>query len=254
MSRLSHRHNRFRLWRVIGLAGVLVAVLSAIFAVVTVAVAGRTPPPVSQKVADAYASQGALLTPVDTRPTAVFIGDSYASGTGASSPATRWTTLASTALNWKEVNIGRGSTSYLATGTMAGCGLDYCPNYLQMVPEAVKHSPSIVIVSGGQNDFSNFEKRPQSVVDAINATYQAIHEKLPDAKVVAVGPSTPWGVGDTVTRLDKAVQEAAKANGATYVSLIAPDVVDMAMVAKDGAHVLDSGHAAIAERVESALR
>jgi lysophospholipase L1-like esterase len=50
------------------------------------------------------------------------------------------------------------------------------------------------------------------------------------------------------------VDKAAKDVGATYISLISPDVVKKEFVLPDGGHVSDKGHAAIAERVIAALR
>ena len=40
---------------------------------------------------------------------AVFIGDSYTRGTGASSPALRWTSLVAAARGWQEQNLGLGA-------------------------------------------------------------------------------------------------------------------------------------------------
>jgi hypothetical protein len=57
----------------------------------------------------------------------------------------------------------------------------------------------------------------------------------------------------TLVLLDEQVQSAATAVGAAYASLIAPvPVIQNYMVVAHG-HVGDSGHAAIAERVVSAL-
>lgn len=195
-----------------------------------------------------------LATPAATLPQAVFLGDSYTQGTGASVPSKRWTSLVSAAFKWEEINNGRGGTGYVSTSNVDGCGLSFCPNIEAMADQAIEEAPAVVVVSGGQNDFPTFIEDPAAVSDRLTATYQKIRKALPKAKIVAVGPSTPWGVGGPVIGLDAAVQKAAKAVGAKYVSLISPDVIKEEFVLSDGGHVNDAGHKAIADRVIGALR
>ena len=156
--------------------------------------------------------------------------------------------------NWQETNLGRGGTGYLTTATAAGCGLDYCPNYLEMVPEVASAAPDIVVISGGQNDFNTFTIDSAAVTAAVNATYQATRSALPNARIIAVGPSTPNTASASFMEFDRAVQDAAVSIGAAYISLLEPAVIEAEMVTEDGGHVDNSGHAAIAERVLSALR
>jgi len=85
-----------------------------------------------------YSEVDRRLSPVaiDTPKLVVFIGDSYTHGTGSSSKALRWSSVVSSAEGWSEVNLGRGGTGYKATSSNNGCGLKYCPNYAEMVPQA----------------------------------------------------------------------------------------------------------------------
>jgi len=238
--------NRGLLWQWVGL--VLLGLVAA--GVVGYAL-------VPAKVPPSVALPSVTPTPTQTvapKPTAVFLGDSYTQGTGSSTPNLRWSSLVSQKMGWAEDNMGRGGTAYVAVSDVNGCGLVVCPNYQEMVDAAVAHKPAVVVVAGGQNDLSLFMRDPATVTDAINKTYRTLRNKLPDARIVAVGPSTPWGVGAPITGLDRAVQDAAAAVSATYVSLIAPDVIDPANVLPDKAHVNNAGHAAIAERVIAALR
>lgn len=120
---------------------------------------------------------------------------------------------------------------------MNGCGLDVCPNYQQMADLAVTKKPAVVVVAGGQNDFDDYAADPEKVTAAINATFTKLRSKLPKAKIVAVGPSTPWAVGENVLGLDAAVQDAAGVAKATYVSLLDLNVVTPDMTLADKAHV-----------------
>lgn len=221
------------------------------------AVAGCAPepPPVSQKVQDYYDdAQARKATPVPVLPVAAFLGDSYTQGTGASSLDKRWVNIVGAGMGWNVVNLARGGTGYVATSDVTGCGLSFCPNYPAMVPEVVNAKPAVVLVTGGQNDFQNYIDDPAAVADAVHATFYAIRSAMPEAQIVAVGPSSPFGIGPHVTKLDRVVQDAAAAVSAKYVSLIEPNVITEAMVLPDKAHVNDAGHAAISERVLTALR
>jgi len=193
--------------------------------------------------------------PADFGKNAVFIGDSYTQGTGASSPSLRWTSLVAAQRGWQETNLGLGGTGYLRTAGLQGCGRPSCPNYQGVVDQAVAADPDVVVVAGGQNDFKAFESDPKSVTKAIDQTYAALRRELPDARLIAVGPSTPGRVNATVTGLDSAVERAAKANDVVFISLIKPTpVITPAMVIPDDpAHVNDDGHRAIADRVLDAL-
>ena len=184
-----------------------------------------------------------------TLPTAVFLGDSYTHGTGASTPALRWSSLVANAKGWTEADAGLGGTGYATTSSVNGCGKDYCPTYVERVGEIVASSPSVVVVSGGQNDGTLLSSDPETVKAAVDATYSTLRAGLPDAEIVAVGPSAPGTLPATLIEFDGWVHTAADAVGATYVSLIDPPVIVPEMVLPDGGHVDDSGHQAIADRI-----
>jgi len=236
---------------VLGNVGLAVLAAGTIGVVASAFVSADSKAPTATQVQSYYESHTAVPTPtVDTRPLAVFVGDSYAQGRGASGPATQWVTLVSKRMGWGHVNLGRGGTGYVSTADASGCGLSFCANFQEMTEYGLNsQKPAIFVVSGGQNDFDDFMKDPSTVTAAIHKTYKSIRDRLPEAKIVAVGPSTPWTIGPDVRGLDRVVQDAA-----TYVSLIEPNVIEKRMVGPDGAHVTDEGHAAIAERVASALR
>jgi lysophospholipase L1-like esterase len=187
-------------------------------------------------------------------PKAAFIGDSITAGYGASSALKRWTSLVSQRMGWIEHNFGRGGTGYLATSSREGCGLDFCPNYLGMLDEVASSDPDIVVVAGGENDLAEFASNSGPVSGAITGTFNGLRERLPNARIIAVGPFAR-DITSSVIAFDLVVQDAARAVGGEYVSLIAPNpVVQEDMFTADGAHVNDSGHAAIADRITSVLR
>jgi lysophospholipase L1-like esterase len=200
-----------------------------------------------------YVPSGVPTEEADTRPVVAFIGDSYTQGVGASSTPNRWSGLVSASKDWNEYNFGRGGTGFVTTSDANGCGLAFCPNYQEMVADAVSSTPAIVVIAGGQNDFALWANDEDEENAAIAATYLAVREALPNARIIAVGPSTQGPINATVVGFDADVQAAAASVGATYVSLIDPNVIDVSYLIEDGAHVNDVGHAAIASRVLTAI-
>lgn len=181
----------------------------------------------------------------DSSLVAAFMGDSYVSGSGPSTPDKRWTSLVSQQMGWVEHNYGAGGTGYWRSSAAN-------PNYLGRVSAVIADNPDIVVVSGGQNDIEGFAYDSAPVSDAIARTYAALHAGLPNARIIAVGPSSPQGDSPQLYALDQQVQAAAQATGSEYVSLAAPAVIQPDMVVADG-HVNDLGHSAIAQRVVSGL-
>jgi hypothetical protein len=119
-----------------------------------------------------------------------------------------------------------------------------------MVQEAAATNPGRVVVAGGQNDFSlDFAE----VEPTIKKTYADLRAALPNATIIAVGPSAVGNVTQKITDFDNAVQQAAAAIGAQYVSLINPDVLDESMTSAGNTQMNDAGQAAIAKRVIDSL-
>ena len=205
--------------------------------------------------AGATAEPATTPTPSPTaRPlAAVFMGDSYSAGMGASAPALRWTTLVADQEGWIELNAARAGTGYLKASGGTLCGNELCPNYLHVVPHVIRAEPGVVVVAGGQNDLGAFPAKRAATIAAITQTFADLRRGLPGARIVAVGPSTPWAITPDLIALDAAVQDAAAMVGAEYLSLIKPNVLVPAMISPDGVHVSDAGHAAIAARVIAAL-
>lgn len=194
-------------------------------------------------------SAGGRAAAKATRPVALFVGDSYTVGQGASSPAERWSTLVAREMGWVEQNVADGGTGFVSRHPAKDL-LSY-EEQLRSVrfPERI----DIVVIAGGQNDFPEVRTTPTQVFGAVAETYALAARRFPDARIVAVGPSTPWVVGLEARALDDAVRVAAEEHGARYVSLLDPDVVRDRDVHPDGIHVGDRGYAAIARQVVSQI-
>lgn len=186
-------------------------------------------------------------------PTAVFLGDSYAQGTGASASTSRWSTLVSESQGWEEVNMANGGTGYATavdgeTATDA-CGKDYCPTYAEMIPEVVEQEPSIVVVSGGRNDVGrNIDQ------ESIAAFYRDLRSALPDAEIIAVSPV--WDARESPAELSAigdAVREAVTSVGGTYADISQPLTGNPEAITEDQVHPNDQGHQILADAVITEL-
>jgi len=251
--------------RLLLLAALLVIVIGGIAAVVaavvgsgaasTASLVPTLPPATSAPTASATPTASAAPTdsPTPASPTdrdvAVFLGDSYTQGWGASEPIARWTTLVAYGAGWTEVNQGQGGTGYVTTAGVASCGQDDCPTYPDRVADIVAAAPDVVVIAGGQNDRWALATDPALVQAAVDRTFSLLREGLPNARLIAVGPSTAEPATAMITELDGWVRAAADRVDAEYVSLLDPVVIQSDMVAPDGVHVNDAGHRAIADRV-----
>ncbi|MFB0833930.1 SGNH/GDSL hydrolase family protein [Arthrobacter halodurans] len=191
----------------------------------------------------------------DGEARALFIGDSYTEGWGAE-PHERWTSVLSADMGWDEVNEGRAGTGYVNVPLGLPCGRVSCPAYPETVRALDADGYDVVVIAGGQNDFGAYydPARREALFAGVRETYALAGERWPEARRIAVGPSTPREPDDAARAIDAAVREAAAETGAEYVSLLEPNVLTPALVLPDGTHVGPEGHRAIAERIREALR
>ncbi|TFD91133.1 SGNH/GDSL hydrolase family protein [Cryobacterium lactosi] len=249
--------------RVLLLGALLVIVIGGIVAVVaavvgsgaasTASLVPTLPPATSAPAASAAPATSAAPADSSTAPAgpdvAVFLGDSYTQGWGASNPTMKWSTLVAHDAGWTEVNEGQGGTGYVSMAGVASCGQDNCPTYPDRVAGIVSAAPDIVVIAGGQNDRWALATDPDLVRAAVDTTFRLLRAGLPNARLIAVGPSTAEPATAMITDLDAWVQAAADRVDAEYVSLLDPVVIQSDMVTADGVHVNDAGHRAIADRV-----
>ena len=184
---------------------------------------------------------------VQREPVVLFVGDSYTVGQGATSPELRWSTLVSEQMGWRELNVADGGTGFVKGNAKR----DNYPTQLRSVPPG---SADIVVIAGGQNDFKGLRKDPGRVFQAVADTYALAVQRFPDAEIVSIGPSTPRAIGLEARAMDSAVRAAAAESGATYVSLLDPNIVQGRLVHEDGVHTTDAGNAMIARRVLRTLQ
>jgi lysophospholipase L1-like esterase len=192
--------------------------------------------------------QPTLAPPI---PLALFIGDSYAAGAGASTASARWTSLAAHELGWEEVNKARGGTGYVTASDRSGCGREYCPPFPEVLADPFDRVPDIVVISGGRNDPSDLDAFRAGVA----ATLARVRSTWPEAELVVTNPlwddnPLPPGIS---ARLDVIVDVAAQYD-ALVLDLGQPLVGRPEFVASDGVQPNDDGHQTIASAFVAAWR
>jgi acyl-CoA thioesterase I len=176
---------------------------------------------------------------------AAFLGDSYASGVGASRASNRWVNLLSRHQGWVVENLSQNSASYSTVGEPGGT------SYRARLDRVVATGAQIVVVSGGRNDV--YVGADQLRAD-VRATFAGIHAGLPKARIIVVSPT--WGNDPEprgLTTVISIVKEEAKRADVTYLDIGEPLFGQSSMMDGDGWHPNDAGHAAIAAAVEKAL-
>jgi lysophospholipase L1-like esterase len=186
--------------------------------------------------------------PTKAPPVAVFLGDSYTAGAGASTPAKRWTTLAAARLGWTEINAGFGGTGYTTAGPLPGGS-----TYGQRVRQVIADHPSIVIVSGGGNDLSVNGQTEQAMQTAASGVFAALRRGLPHATIavtlpiyIGAHPTPQFPVAIT------AVRRAAQSAHLTVLDLGEPLAGLPRDIGPDHEHPNDAGYAVIAADFEKA--
>lgn len=179
-------------------------------------------------------------------PVAAFLGDSYTEGTGASSSSHRWTTLVANRMGWREANFGQGGTGYSTAGPVPG---------RQPYPaRADDINADVIVVAGGQNDYGH--PMPK-ILAGIRSTFTTLRRHNPHARIIAVSPTGPTkgDVAPELVRMRDVIQRMSRRVDAEFVDATTPNWMNASdVLAADGMHPNDRGHARYARLLVAALR
>jgi lysophospholipase L1-like esterase len=187
-------------------------------------------------------------TPTPAKPLrAAFVGDSYTQGAGSTGADATIPELLSARETWIPTNLGHGGTGYITSADKQACGLDYCPTYLETLPEIIEADPEVVFVSGGRNDISSARTAPAAIADF----YSQLRAALPNAQIIAVSPlwdddPAPDGLGTIAAAVQVAVEDV---NG-TYLDIGQPLEGRTELMSEDGIHPADDGYALIVDTID----
>jgi lysophospholipase L1-like esterase len=211
-----------------------------------------------QRQADVDAARAAYTPPnlIDDEmpgvsPVVAFIGDSYTAGTGASSPDVALPALIGADRGWNVENFGRGGTGYLTSAGMDGCGQDYCPTFLEVIPEVQAANPVAIVVSGGRNDRG---ASADAIQAGVSTFFTELRTSFPSATIFVTSPvwdaSAPDGLLETVKA---AVAAEAERVGGVYLDMAEPLSGRPELMSEDAVHPNDAGYTVLADRANELI-
>lgn len=259
------RRKKKRVKIIGGVAAGLFAV-GVTLAVVGSALAPQPVPPISEKVAKAYAEGLANPTPQPTaastaKPPAplkfgpgtrtLFFGDSWTFGMTAEPVTQGFAYLTAERLKLDATVQGGPGTGYLNPGP-ANEGT--YSKRLSSLPASL--DPELVVLQGSIND-GNIS--PIQLPDAVNKFIRQLKAKFPAAQIVMVGPAPHlFPVDPSIIRLDNYLRQVAGNNSLNYISPYAEKWITVENLAEvidaKTAHPTNAGHAFLASKTVADLQ
>lgn len=183
-----------------------------------------------------------------TEPTAtvaLFVGDSYVSGS-RENDGPEWDDIVAMERGWVHYEDAIGGTGFLA-------GTDEKPTIGQRADETIAaYVPDVVVIAGGFNDADRFPT--DQIVDEAATVIGRYQAAYPDAKVIVVGP---WGSGapsDDVLELSEQMAPMVAGLGLPYID--ASRFLEASpgpWIGDDDVHPTNQGHEQIAAAIAPAL-
>lgn len=195
-------------------------------------------------------------SPSPDAPQVLFFGSSTIAGTGATSPARRWTSLLARQAGWREINEGLpGSTLTEVAGRAASSGE---VRWHAIAARGIH--PRVVVVMYGANDADagvplGEPGTPGTFRHAAAAVLQGLRDAFPRAALVVCTPQPGRRLQQhRRAPYDAALVAEARAVGAVVVRGEDAFAVEaLPRFAADSIHLNDAGHAALAAHLERAL-
>lgn len=179
-------------------------------------------------------------------PRALFFGDSYTVGFGATS-GTGYVGTTATAMGWTPVLNAQSGTGYLNPSTTPGQ-----TSYFGRLAQVQPSDPDIVLVQGSTNDVG---QPPAAVEVAAAEFYRGLRAAVPDAQVVVLGPLGPPGIDPVlIAGIRDALYRAATAAGVPYIDPIAEGWLASPTLFVDTVHPSDAGYAELSADLVRDLR
>jgi lysophospholipase L1-like esterase len=239
---MSRKKNAKKLWTVVGLVLLAAASVSVVAAALT---------SIPDKTAEAASFTPAPIPTKAPKTVALWVGDSFTLGVGATDPGYSYAVQTSIAMGWTEAIDAQSGTGFVADGKN---------NAKENVPvparlERFTGNPQYVIVDAGRNDWNQDFK--QATAPAVKGYLDAVKAKWPAAKLILI---VPFNVASTKATPDfvNLFAEESQRLGATVVNPIAEGWLNKDTMAdkiySDNVHPNRAGHKYIAEHLAESFK
>jgi lysophospholipase L1-like esterase len=236
-------------WQTVALAVLTVLLLVTGYLALT---RDASPPPFTP-AADAAVPMSGLAP---TRPSMLFVGDSFAAGSGTTGPDLAYSCLTADLMDWVCNLDAQGGTGYISDGSLNS--RDFGPFSSRLSADAARYRADIVIVDGGRNDSSVEVK---VVALAAQNYLRGVRAQWPRAALVVLVPafvnSTPANF-PFAEQFGQQLREIVKPLGGIVIDPMTdgwiPPANAEALLDPDGVHPNPDGHQYLAQQLSSALR
>jgi lysophospholipase L1-like esterase len=244
----SYRDRATRRWPIAG--AVSLVVLFLVTSCLALARQG-TPPP----FAAPQGSTQSLAGPGPTRPSALFVGDSFYAGSGTSGPDAAYACLTAQMMDWVCNLDAQGGTGYVADGSPNDA--NFGPFAERLPDDFTRYRADVIIVDGGRNDVN----ADVNGVHTAAANYlRAVRSNWPKATLVVVVPaymaSTPQNFPFGV-ELGQRLRDTLQPLGGILIDPMADGWIPAtnvgALMSADGVHPNPDGHRYLAEHLRDEL-
>lgn len=167
-----------------------------------------------------------------------FLGDSYTQGQKLDDPLTAFPYVAAKDLGASPTVNGRGGSGFVFDGPCADS------RYADRIKAVLRTEPQTLVIQGGINDLGRGGQE-----QAARELLTLAERRLPDAKLVLVGPADAPGLDQSeVDQTAEGMRRAAESSGAVFVDLRELPIEFL----PDRVHATEAGHAVIGQAVADA--
>jgi lysophospholipase L1-like esterase len=219
----------------------------------------EAPTPGIQDITDPSTEPRASVPETKIRGEAIFLGDSYTEGQGASSPDLSYVRYAGEASGLSARPAAQGGTGIVADSDGVNGRTKFDDRLATTVfPE----HPDVVVIAGGLNDEMLILDRRLKLAEyrADRAEYDKliadIKTGLPEAKIVVLGPFCPESPTNRpiLKKIRDANRAAAEQSGAPFIDVFYfDDKNKSSYITSDGIHPNDAGHEYLGEKLGADL-
>ncbi|HEU5372512.1 MAG TPA: SGNH/GDSL hydrolase family protein [Gaiellaceae bacterium] len=196
---------------------------------------------------------GTQSVSLPNQPIALWIGDSYTAGAGATTSATGEALATSGALGWQSDMDAEGSSGYVARGRRQSPTNDAVP--ARIASDAASFTGvDVVLIDAGRNDVGH---PPKAFRRAVVSSFDAVAKGFPSSAVVVIAPFLMTSKQHSFLAMRRVLRQQARIHRFAYVDPIAEGWINRAsakLVVSDRIHPNQQGYDYIVAHLAPAIK